>query len=152
MYLLLLVFWIIFNGRITVEVIIFGIVLCGLLYWFMCKYMDYSPKREGAVLRRIPGIFVYIFILIKEILRSNWAVIKIILSPRMEMEPVFVEFTTDLRTDLARVTLANSITLTPGTYTIQLKGNTYLVHGIHGPLVEGIGESKLVKQLRKLEG
>ena len=39
MYLLLLLLWFIFNGRVTLEVALFGIVICGWLYWFICKYM-----------------------------------------------------------------------------------------------------------------
>ena len=46
MFIVLFVLWIILNGRITLEIAIFGAVICGALYLFLYKFMEYSPKRE----------------------------------------------------------------------------------------------------------
>lgn len=84
-------------------------------------------------------------------IKSNLAVIRIILSPGLEADPAFYTFETDLKTEVARVTLANCITLTPGTYTVALEDNKYTIHALDKSFTEGIEESVFVKQLRKLE-
>ena len=61
MYLLLLLLWFIFNGRVTLEVALFGIVICGWLYWFICKYMGYSFQREKVLVKKIPLYLKYAF-------------------------------------------------------------------------------------------
>ena len=82
MYLLLLLLWFIFNGRVTLEVALFGIVICGWLYWFICKYMGYSFQREKVLVKKIPLYLKYAFVLLWEIFKANVDVIKIIFSPK----------------------------------------------------------------------
>ena len=67
------------------------------------------------------------------------------------MDPVIVRFQTDLKSDAAKVALANSITLTPGTITIGLEGDELIVHALDAELIEGIDESVFVRLLRKME-
>ena len=67
------------------------------------------------------------------------------------MEPALVRFKTDLKTKQARVVLANSITLTPGTITVTLEEDEYVVHCLDKELAEGMNHSKFVELLEKLE-
>ena len=69
----------------------------------------------------------------------------------LETEPTFRTFQMDFKTETARVALANSITLTPGTYTVSLEENVYTIHALDRSFAEGIEESVFVKQLKKLE-
>ena len=46
MYLLYFVLWIIFNGAVTTEICIFGLVIAGVIFAFTCRFMDYSVKKE----------------------------------------------------------------------------------------------------------
>ena len=91
------------------------------------------------------------FVLVKEIIKANFAVIKMIMSSRYEIEPAVVKFKTDLKTTTARILLANSITLTPGTITVSLENDEYVVHCLDKSLAEGINSSIFVTLLRKLE-
>ena len=45
MYVIFFLLWIIFNGRVTTEIVLFGLVISASLYWFICKFMDFSPRR-----------------------------------------------------------------------------------------------------------
>ena len=85
------------------------------------------------------------------IIKANLAVIRIVLSPKLEIEPVLVKFTTDLRSETAQVVLGNSITLTPGTYTAGLENGEFVVQALDKSFAEGLNDSVFVKQLRKLE-
>lgn len=78
MFFLLFAFWIILNGRWTTEVAIVGAVVSGLIYLFICKFMDYSPKKEWACARRLPRAVSYGIFLIGEVFQSAWQTIKFI--------------------------------------------------------------------------
>ena len=70
MYLLYFVLWIIFNGAVTTEICIFGLVIAGVIFAFTCRFMDYSVKKEKQLYRRIFKMLRYIFVLVREILQS----------------------------------------------------------------------------------
>lgn len=151
MYIMFLLLWIILNGQFTWEILAFGVVIAGVMYGFVCKFLGYSVETDLLVLRKLPYILAYILVLIWEIIKANMSAIQLALSFKNEIDPVIVKFTTDLKTDIAKVVLANSITLTPGTITIKLEGDELVVHALDVELVEGIDESVFVKMLRKME-
>ena len=151
MLLLFFLAWIIFNGRVTLEIVLFGIVISLAIFWFVCKFMDYSIRRERNFYRKLPRLLQYGYVLIKEIVSANLAVCRMILTRKEIMEPVIVRVHTDLKTETARVILANSITLTPGTITVSLTGQELLVHCLDKSLSEGMEDSVFVKLLQKLE-
>lgn len=151
MYLIFFLIWIIFNGQFTLEIAAFGVVIAGFMYWFICKFLDYKPRTDLLMVKRIWKILHYVFILVTEIIKANFAVIKMIMSSRYEIEPAVVRFKTDLRTTPARILLANSITLTPGTITVSLEDNEYVVHCLDKSLAEGIDRSIFVTLLKDME-
>ncbi len=151
MYIIFFLIWIIFNGQFTLEIAAFGVVIAGVMYIFICKFMNYSPKTDLILLKKLIYILQYLFILIKEIIKANYLVIKMIMTSRYELEPAIVRFKVDLKTVPARIMLANSITLTPGTITVSLEGNEYVVHCLDRELAEGIDTSVFVTLLKKLE-
>ena len=151
MYLLFLLAWIIFNGNITLEIMIFGVVISAAVFAFMCKFMDYSMKKEINVYKKSIWFFVYIIVLIREIVKANLAIIPRILTIEEEMDPIIVKFRTSLKSDFARMLLANSITLTPGTITVSLEGDEYTIHCLDTSLAEGLEDSDFEKALKKLD-
>lgn len=151
MYLLFLVAWIIFNGNFTLEIFIFGVVIAAVVLAFMCKFMDYSLKKELNVYKKSGWFLAYIVLLIREIIKANLAIIPRILTVEEEMEPVIVTFRTHLKSDFTRMLLANSITLTPGTITVALEGNEYTIHCLDTSLAEGLEDSDFEKLLKRLE-
>lgn len=151
MYIIFFLIWVIFNGQFTLEIAAFGVVIAGAIYTFICKFMNYSPKTDILIAKKLIYILQYAFILVKEIIKANYAVIKMITSSRYEIEPAVVRFKADLKTTPARVALANSITLTPGTITVSLEGDEYVVHCLDKELAEGINSSVFVDLLKKLE-
>ncbi len=151
MYILFLFLWIILNGQLTWEIAAFGIVIAGVMYGFVCRFLDYSIEKDILLFRKLPYILAYILILIWEIIKANVSAIRLATSFQNEVDPVIVKFKTDLKTDIAKVVLANSITLTPGTITIKLEGSELVVHALDVELVEGIDESVFVHMLRRME-
>ena len=151
MYLIFFLIWVIFNGQFTPEIAVFGLIIAGLMYAFICKFMGYKPRADIIMAKKFFYLIQYVFILVKEIVKANFAVIRMITSSRYELEPAVVRFKTDLKSAPARIMLANSITLTPGTITVSLTGNEYVVHCLDKSLAEGINSSIFVTLLRRLE-
>jgi multicomponent Na+:H+ antiporter subunit E len=94
--------------------------------------------------------------LLKEIVRANWAVLKVVLNPKLPADPELLRYRTHLESSLARTILANSITLTPGTITVDIDGDDFLVHALVGGegAVAGIAaiERQIARALRGIEG
>lgn len=151
MFLLFFIVWIIFNGAITTEIVIFGLVIAAAMYLFVCKFMDYSIRKDISYIKKFFMLLQYVCVLVWEIVKANFAVIKLITSSKYELEPAMVLFKVDLETKMARVILANSITLTPGTITVLLEGDEYIVHCLDKELAEGIDRSVFVDLLRRIE-
>lgn len=151
MFFVYLLLWIILNGRVTTEIIILGCLFAAVFHWFTWKYLGRSLADDKKWLRRAPRMVKYLAVLLFEIFKANFDVIRLILSPSLEIEPQLVDVRTDLKTNSKRALLANSITLTPGTITVRLKGGYLQVHCLDSSLAEGIGESSFVQILREME-
>lgn len=151
MYLLYFVLWIIFNGKFTLEIAAFGIIIAALLFAFTCKFTDYSIAKEKKMFKNSFRIIRYIILLVLEIVKANLAVSRLILSEKEEPEPALVKFTADLATPTGRSLLANAITLTPGTITVLLEDNNYTVHCLDKDFAQGIDESEFIDIIKKCE-
>lgn len=151
MFVFFFLVWLVLNGRVTAEICVLGLVISAALYFFICRFMDYSFKKELMIIRLLPLLLQYSWVLVEEIVKANVCVLKIILSPDTQPEPALVYFDTEFRTGLAKVMLANSITLTPGTITVSVEENHFCVHCLDKELAEGMEESVFVKLLEKME-
>lgn len=151
MYLILFSVWLILNGKVTLEICIFGIAISAALFYFMCRFMDYSIRKELLLYRLVPFGIRYSWELVKEIVKANVCVLKLITSPYLQPEPALVYFEAHFRTGLSKVLLANSITLTPGTITVSVEGDRYCVHCLDKELAEGIENSVFVELLNEME-
>ena len=151
MLLLFFLIWIVFNGRVTVEILLFGCVVSAAMLAFLCAFMDYSLEKERRFYRLLPAFARYVYLLVKEIVKANLAVCRMILTRKEILEPVIVRVHADLETETARVILANSITLTPGTITVSLTGQELLVHCLDKSLSQGMEDSEFVRLLQAME-
>ena len=151
MFLLLTLLWIVFNGRFTIEVLLFGVAISGLICFFLVRFFGYSFRKELRALKILPDLIIYIFVLLIEIIKANFTVMKLILFKAREIEPIVVHFHTDLKSRYAKVLLANSITLTPGTITSSMHDDEYYVHCLDKKLGNGISDSVFVRRLKKME-
>ena len=152
MFLLFLFIWIVFNGKITAEIVWIGFAVSILVFWFICKFMGYSLQKEKNFYKKMVSFGGYMYLLIKEIISANMTLFHMILTEREKMEPVLVTFHTDLKTETARVILANSITLTPGTITVSIEKDELVVHCLDKSLAKGLKDSVFEQKLKTIEG
>jgi multicomponent Na+:H+ antiporter subunit E len=81
-------------------------------------------------------LFVYLLVLIKNLIISNIQIAKRTLSKDMKLDPAIVAVKTELKSDWKKLLLANSVTLTPGTLTLDVKGDTLFIHTIECKNIE----------------
>lgn len=151
MAVLYVVFFILLCGKVTLEIVLFGIGISAAVTAFMHKLKSTSFKEELEIWKRIGKIIGYMFILVREVFYANIDMINVVLSHKIEIEPCLVFFKAPLKTTKARVALANSITLTPGTITTSMVGDYYAVHCIDKGFSEGLDSSVFVEKLLEIE-
>ena len=151
MFILLFVLWILFNGKITLEICLFGLGISAAVYWFAVKMLDYDPKAELRALKKTGRVLHFLAVLFRDIFKASFHVIRVIWSPKRKVDPKLVFFYTDLSTDAGRVALANAITLTPGTITCGVGKDLFCVHALDERFAGGMEDSVFVTEIHKLE-
>ncbi len=110
------------------------------------------PSRFGWLAGTIFRLVVYFPLLLWEIAVANVHVTRLVLDPRMPISPCLVEFESPLRTEASNAVLANSITLTPGTVTVDMSAHRFIVHCISETSRQGIQDAALLKRVAHLFG
>lgn len=151
MYILFFLVWVIFNGKITLEITLFGLVISAAVYAFVCRFMGWSPAKDRYLVKISIQVCQYAWLLILEIVKANMATIRMIAAPAIEPDPVIVKFRTRLKSQTAKVVLANSITLTPGTITVSLEEDELTVHCLDRSFSDGLEDSSFEQALLKME-
>ncbi len=150
MAILLFLLWIIWNGKVSVEILLFGAALTVLVLLFAVKVLGYSLESERRFWRNFPLFLCYTAVLVREIFKASLEVVKLALSRKEKPTPVVVEFHSGLPTDFQNALLANSITLTPGTFTLIQEGDRFVVHCLRREYADGMGDICFIKLLRKV--
>lgn len=146
----LFAFWVLLSGMLTPFLLSAGLIasiLVALLAWRM-----ESADNEGHPIQLAAGALFYWPWLIKEIALSGWRVTKIILHPRLPVSPALVRFKPSQETTAGLVTHANSITLTPGTVTVEAAHDGFLVHALTREGAQSLAGSEMDRRVRRLEG
>lgn len=151
MFILYFALWVILNGKWTTEIGVLGVLFAAVMYVFSCKFIGFSLGIDITLMRRLTKAIRYGFMLLAEIVKANVVVMKMILDKDFEPKPQLVHFDSVLRRDRHLVALANSITLTPGTITVDLQDNHFLVHCLDESLVDGLDSGVMVRALERME-
>ena len=151
MFILYFALWVVLNGKWTTEIGVFGLLFATAAYAFTWKYMGFGPKLDLALVRRTPSAVRYGVTLLIEIVKANLTVVRMILDGEKEPKPQLVQFDVDLKKNRHLVALANSITLTPGTITVDLHDNHFTVHALDVSMVDGLDDGVFVQQLMDME-
>ncbi len=126
--LFLLAIWLLLSGHYTPLMIFFG-VLSTLLVVVLAARADLIDREIQPVLLK-PSVLLYWFWLGREIIKSNIDVARRILSPGLPISPNIFTVRASQKTELGRVTYANSITLVPGTVTVDVDEEVFTVHAL----------------------
>ncbi len=145
-FCVMFLFWLLLSGIFDVLHVGAGII-CSAIIAFV-SYDLLVTQKWDKMLRKSGRFIIYIVWELWQILLANFDVAYRVLHPKMPIDPSVIEFDTSLRSDLAIVTLANSITLTPGTITINIeqeKGR-FQVHAIAQKPADALLVDKTMQQ------
>jgi multicomponent Na+:H+ antiporter subunit E len=146
----LFAFWLLLSGMFTPFLLAAGAGV-SVAVALLARRMEIAD-REGHPIHLAAAALTYWPWLAKEIALSAWRVTKIILHPRLPVSPALVRFKPSQRSTVGLVTHANSITLTPGTVTIEAGHDEFLVHALTREGAESLAGSEMDRRVLALEG
>ena len=126
----LIILWLLMSGLYKTLIILFGGVSVLLVMIFIHRMSIKDGYEVKANLQLLKSIKYFAWLMV-EVFKSNWIVSKILISRKVIINQKFVELSITQQSDLARVIFANSITLTPGTVTIETEDEGFLVHTLN---------------------
>lgn len=149
LFIFLVLFWLLLSGYFTAFLIAAGIGSALAVVGF-ARRMD-VVDHEGHPIHLGARALVYWPWLLKEIVKSAWTVSRIVLDPKLPISPTLVRFKPAQKTDVGLVIHAQSITLTPGTITIDALPGEFLVHGLTRDGALGCIDSEMDRRVRACE-
>ena len=153
LWAILFAIWLLLSAQtqhLEVLFVIFGVFTCTVAVR-ICVRMG-VVDRESVPVHLAGRAVLYVPWLVWEVFKSNVRVARIILSPRVRVDPSIVHFRASQQTDLGRFIYANSITLTPGTVTTGIVGDDLEVHAIVQTEIDGSEENDMNRRVTALEG
>lgn len=149
-FIALYLFWLVLSGYFTFFLMSAGAACAIAVVWF-ARRMD-VVDAEGHPVQLGWRIVAYWIWLSKEIIKSAWDVSRIIVDPRLPISPTMVSFKPSQKTTVGLVIHANSITLTPGTITIDVGKGGFLVHALTRAGAEGVTSGDMDRRVSACEG
>jgi len=124
--LFLFLIWVGLTMSFSSQELITGFVVSFVIALLYVK----NYKSEDKFRFRPIAYIIYFVVFMKNLILSNWDVAKRVIDPKLPINPGIVAIKTDLKEDYKKLMLANSITLTPGTITMDVRDDTYFIHWI----------------------
>jgi multicomponent Na+:H+ antiporter subunit E len=148
----LLFFWVLLNGSLANDVLSVGAIASAVIAFFFRGNLAWFSELKLTP-RALATTVAYVFYYIKELVKSNVNVAAIVLSPSLPVNPGIVTVRTRLKSAMGRMLLANSITLTPGTLTVDMDGEWLHIHWVtvDSPDIEGATQAIVAGFERYLE-
>jgi multicomponent Na+:H+ antiporter subunit E len=129
-FILSLIFWMLLTFSLTLPNIIVGIIAALLTTLLFGRYF-LNNVHKFLHPQRYFWLLLYLIIFIWECIKANFDVAYRVLHPAMPIKPGIVKVKTELKSDFARTILANSVTMTPGTITVDIIGDYLYIHWIY---------------------
>lgn len=152
LFILMVIFWVIIASNIGWIELIVGVLASGMIVFYSYDMIltedDATPLNFGTIIPLIGLIFT----MLKEVIVANFQVAKIVLSPKLSIEPGFKKVRQPLKKALNQAFYGNAITLTPGTLTVDMNADEILVHGLLIKHIDDIEDGPIEKAFIKLEG
>jgi multicomponent Na+:H+ antiporter subunit E len=156
LWLTLMLIWLAANGTLALDTVITGVVVSAVIALAFAAF-----ARVYSVVRWSPRVIfyylMYLSVFFIELVKANLNVMRLVFSPRINIQPGIVEIKTTLKSPMGRLALANSITLTPGTLVVDIVGDSLFIHWINVSATEPVAateeiSSRFEKYLKVIYG
>ena len=158
-FAILYVFWIILSGRFQTKYLIIGAVCASLVAYLTQdlaqpdgRKRDQPDSRDYSIFAGIGRFILYGFWLLWSIVQSNVQVAYLVLHPKMPIHPGLLSLRTKLHNRTGQIILANSITLTPGTITVDFDEGIYSVHALVPSAAQSLLDAQMQSKLERIFG
>lgn len=148
--IIMFAFWMLLSGHTEPLLVISG-VLSSLLVAYLSHDLLVGRGALGRGLRMAYRIALYLPWLLWQIILANIDLVYLVLHPSMPIDPTIIRFKNEFRTDTGAATLANSITLTPGTVTIDVNDHEFIVHAISPKSARALLEGPMRRKTKEIE-
>lgn len=149
--ILLFGFWMLLTYTTDVFSFFIGLIVVGFVLWFNRDLLLIETETDLYTFRGIIRLIRFFIVLLREIVIANIQVAKIVLNPKMPIQPSFFKYPIKLKKPLNQVIYANGITLTPGTLTIDVQEDYFIIHALTDSAKNGLFDSDLEKAANQLE-
>ena len=144
----LLISWMLWSGIYKPLLIGLGLFSCLVSLWLAKRTGFFRHAIPVRALLRLPALWWW---LLREVVKSSIEVARVVISPSLPIQPELVELTTSEQSDSGKVILGNSITLSPGTVTIDVDENRLLVHCLTANSAAGLRSREVERRTARLE-
>ena len=151
MFVVLYLFWLLLSGYFITFLLAAG-AGCAAAVVVVARRMDVIDREGHPIHLGLRALLSYWPWLIGEIVKSGWDVSRRILDPRLPISPTLVRFKPSQATALGLVIHANSITLTPGTISVEVAAGEFLVHALTQEGAAGLAASEMDRRVTGLDG
>jgi multicomponent Na+:H+ antiporter subunit E len=143
-------FWLLLSGQLEPLFLTLGVLSLALVCWL--SWRAGITRRTGVTVRFMVRLPWYVLWLAKEVLVSSVMVVRRVWSPRPALAPVVAATSSAGLSELSQVVYANSITLTPGTLSLDLDEDRIEVHSLAPAGVKDLDAGAMLRRVRRLEG
>lgn len=148
--LLFVATWLLWSGLYTPLLLMLGAASCALVTVLAIRTGFFDHEQYALHLGpRLPAYWVW---LMREIIKSNFTVARIILHPRLPIQPQVIRIDATGLPDASQATLANSITLTPGSLTLDIDSNRIEIHCLTADSATELLQGEMLRRAAKLAG
>lgn len=144
----LFLLWVLLSGKLGTFHLGVGALSVALLFWLQSRLPAFRKPGEKG-LRLFPTT-AYLFWLFWQMLVSAWYVARCIVGPQSKIQPRMLRFRCSLPSQVEAVVFANSITLTPGTLTVDLDGDDFLVHALAADTEKDVLSGEMARRVARL--
>ena len=140
------VFWLVITGSARALDLAIGAVVAFAVSWWTERtlWRDQTQPLSAKAWVRVPAYLLY---LVREIVVAALYVAERVFDPKLSIAPVMHTHRVHFDSDTARVAFANSITLTPGTLTVDVEDDTFTIHCLHESFSDSISSGDLEKRV-----
>jgi multicomponent Na+:H+ antiporter subunit E len=150
-FVMLMAFWLLISASVHWEHMLVGVIFSVILTIFWSNLTISAENVTNFKIKQVYLLIVYFIKLVIEIVIANINVAMIVLNPRLPISPGIVIMRCDLERSLLRVLYVNSITLTPGTITVELEDNLLIVHALTEDVAHDVEDWALNRRLMEME-
>jgi multicomponent Na+:H+ antiporter subunit E len=142
------VVWLLLSGHYTALILSLGAVSVLIVIWFMWRMERVDEKLDFLPMR--PRMLYYLLWLMWQVVLSNIDLVRRIWDPTLPIRPTWQRLDIKVTSSLAKTLYANSITLTPGTLTTDVREDHFMVHSLSPDGIEDLRKGGMEEQIQRL--